>query len=55
LYGSFTASWMLKHNIFIDGTIVLRKSESDFARYKRDTSIASLSVRLNLPQRLYEY
>jgi hypothetical protein len=54
-YGSFTASWMLKHNVFVDGTIVLRKSEADFALYKRNTSIASLSVRLNIPHRLYEY
>jgi hypothetical protein len=55
LFGSFTASWMLKHNIFIDGTILLRKSESDLAAYNQNTSIASLSVRWNIPQRLYDF
>jgi hypothetical protein len=55
LFGSFTASWMLKHNVFIDGNIVLRKSESDLAQFNRNTSVASMALRWNIAQRVYEY
>jgi hypothetical protein len=55
LFGSFTASWMLKHNVFIDGSIVLRKSESDLAQFNRNTSVASMALRWNIAQRVYEY
>jgi hypothetical protein len=54
-FGSFTASWQLKHNLFIDGTIVLRKSESTVSFYDNNTSISSLALRWNIPQRLYEF
>jgi hypothetical protein len=54
-FGSFTASWMLKHNLFIDGNIVLRKSESDLAQFNRNTSVASMALRWNIAQRVYEY
>jgi hypothetical protein len=55
MYGSFTASWQLKHNVFIDGTAILRKSESDLDLYNNNTSITSLALRWNIPQRLYEF
>jgi hypothetical protein len=55
LFGSFTASWQLKHNVFIDASLVLRKSESVAALYNNNTSITSLAVRWNIPQRLYEF
>jgi hypothetical protein len=55
MFGSFTASWMLKHNIFIDGTIIIRKSESPLAIYNNNTGVTSLSLRWNIPQRLYEF
>ncbi|WP_254154765.1 hypothetical protein [Chryseosolibacter indicus] len=55
LYGTFTASWQIKHNLFIDGTVVLRKSESAVAFYNNNTSITSLALRWNIPQRLYEF
>lgn len=55
IFGSFTASWMLKHNIFIDGSIILRKSQSDLAVYNRNTSVASVALRWNIPQRLYDF
>lgn len=54
-YGSLTASWQLKHNLFIDATLVLRKSESRLATYDINTSITSLALRWNIPQRLYEF
>lgn len=55
LFGSFTASWHLKHNLFIDGSVVVRKSESTLPRYNNNTSITSVALRWNIPQRLYEY
>jgi hypothetical protein len=54
-YGSFTASWQLKHNLFIDGTVILRRSESTLSFYNNNTSITSLALRWNIPQRLYEF
>ncbi|HEY9487543.1 MAG TPA: hypothetical protein VIQ51_04385 [Chryseosolibacter sp.] len=55
LFGSFTASWQLKHNLFIDASVVLRKSESPVAQYNNNTSITSLALRWNIAQRLYDF
>lgn len=54
-YGSFTASWQWKHNLFIDGVLVLRNSESRVAFYNNNTSITSLALRWNIPKRVYEF
>ncbi|MFD0999046.1 hypothetical protein ACFQ21_06995 [Ohtaekwangia kribbensis] len=55
VYGSFTASWHLKHNLFIDVNVVVRKSESVLNFYNNNTSITSLALRWNIAQRLYEF
>jgi hypothetical protein len=55
LFGTFTASWQLKHNLFIDGRVILRRSESAVAFYNTNTVITSLALRWNIPQRLYEF
>lgn len=55
LFGTFTASWQLKHNLFIEGNVVLRKSESALALYRANTTISSLALRWNIPQRHYEF
>jgi len=55
LFGSLTASWQLKHNLFIDATVILRKSESAENIFNNNTSISSLALRWNIPQRLYEF
>ena len=55
LFGSFTASYQLKHNLFIDGTVIYRKSESDLMLYNNNTTISSLALRWNIPQRLYDF
>lgn len=55
LFGSFTASWMIKHNLFADASVVLRQSESPAPRYDTNTSITSLALRWNIAQRLYDY
>jgi hypothetical protein len=55
LFASFTASWQLKHNLFVDGTVILRQSKSAVAFYNNNTAITSLALRWNIPQRLYEF
>lgn len=53
--GSFTASWQLKHNLFIDASIVVRKSKSELEIYDNNTTISSLALRWNIAKRLYEF
>jgi hypothetical protein len=55
LFGTFTASWQMKHNFFIDASVILRKSSSPVNIYNNKTSITSLALRWNIPQRLYEF
>lgn len=55
LFGSFTASWQVRHNLFVDGTVVVRQSKSPVAAYTNNTSITSLALRWNIAQRLYDF
>ncbi len=52
---SFTASWQVHHNVFVDAAIVIRNSESPVPLYNKNTSITSVALRWNIPQRLYEF
>lgn len=51
----FTASYMVKHNLFIDVKQTLRKSESPLGTFNNNTSLTSLALRLNIAQRTYEF
>lgn len=55
LFGTFTASWQFKHNLFIDASVTIRNSKSAVAFYNNNTSISSLALRWNIPLRLYEF
>jgi hypothetical protein len=55
LFGSLSISWMLKHNLFIDANVIVRKSESPLPLYNNNTTITSLALRWNIPKRLYEF
>ena len=55
LFGSLSISWMLKHNLFVDANLVIRKSESPLALYNNNTTVTSLALRWNIPKRLYEF
>lgn len=55
IFGSLSLSWMLKHNLFIDANIIVRKSESPLSFYNNNTTITSLALRWNIPRRLYEF
>jgi hypothetical protein len=54
-FGTFTASWQFRHNVFVEGTVVLRNSKSDVRRYDYNSTISSLALRWNIPQRHYEF
>ncbi len=55
LFFDLTASYMLKHNLFIEGKQIIRKSGSDLASYNNNTSLTSLTVRWNIPARTFEF
>ena len=55
LFGSFTASWQAKHNLFVDAHVTLRQSVSDISLYNNQTSITSLALRWNIARTLYEF
>lgn len=53
--GTFTASWQLAHNMFIDASLVIRKSDSPVALFHTKTTVTSLALRWNIPQRFYDF
>jgi hypothetical protein len=55
LYASFTLSWMVKHNIFIDAAYILRDSHSPVGAYNTKTTVTSVALRWNIAQRHYEF
>ena len=55
IFGSLSLSWMLKHNLFIDANLIVRKSKSPVSFYDNNTTISSLALRWNIPKRLYEF
>jgi hypothetical protein len=55
LFMDFTASYMIKHNVFIDVKQIIRQSKSDLDSYNSNTSITSVALRWNMPQRLYDF
>lgn len=52
---TFTASWQLKHNLFIDATAIIRSSKSAASVFNNNSAITSLALRWNIAQRLYEF
>ncbi|SFE93615.1 hypothetical protein [Thermoflexibacter ruber] len=50
-----TASYQLKHNLFIDLKQVIRNQQTDFASRNYNTNYTALSLRLNIQQRLHEF
>jgi hypothetical protein len=55
LLGTLAISYQIKHNLFIDASFLLRKSTSIENIYNNNTSVSSLALRWNIPQRLYEF
>lgn len=55
-FASFTGSWMIKHNLFADGQIIYRKSNSTQDPLADNaTTLATIALRWNIPQRFYQF
>lgn len=55
LHLDLTASWQLRHNMFLDATQILRRRDSVSEQFDKNSSITSLAFRWNIPQRLHEF
>lgn len=55
LLATFTATWQVWHNVFIDASVVIRNSESPAPVFHHNTTVTSLALRWNIAQRLYEF
>lgn len=51
----FNASYMLKHNLFIEARQIVRQSKSSLAEYNYNTTLTSLALRWNISQRSYDF
>ncbi|WP_421763897.1 hypothetical protein [Ekhidna sp.] len=49
----FRASYMWKHNFFVDGEITLRSEKDTSERIDQSTNVLGLSLRWNMPSRRY--
>ncbi len=54
-YLDFTASYMLKHNLFVDLKVVRRDQDAPALSQRNNTTITSLALRWNIGQRLYDF
>jgi hypothetical protein len=50
-----TASFQVRHNLFIDIKQIIRDSKSPVPFYNTNTSVTSLALRLNIGQRTYDF
>ena len=50
-----TASFQLRHNLFIDVKQIIRNSKSPVAFYNTNTSVTSVALRLNMAKRSYDF
>jgi len=55
VFGDISASWMLRHNLFLDLRHTLRRSVSEIPELDNTNNLTSVSLRLNIAARTYEY
>lgn len=55
LFLDFTASWQIRHNVFFDFKQIYRRLDSEIDARDRTTVFTSIAIRLNIPQRNYEF
>jgi hypothetical protein len=55
LFLDLTASWQIRHNLFLDLKQIIRRLDSELAARDKNTFFTSIAVRLNIPQRAYEF
>lgn len=54
-FTDLSASWMLRHNLFIDLRQTIRRSNSTLPKFDNTNNLTSIAVRLNIAPRIYEY
>jgi hypothetical protein len=54
-YIEFNASYMVKHNIFLDLTMVHRKQTTSYVPYKYNSTIITLGLRMNIGKKSYDW
>lgn len=54
-YADLTATYMLKHNLFIDLKLIRRDQNAPSISNRTNTTITSLALRWNISQRLYDF
>ncbi|MCS6974640.1 MAG: hypothetical protein NZM13_09160 [Cyclobacteriaceae bacterium] len=52
---SFTATYQIAHNFFVDAQVIMRNSKSELTYFNNNSTVTSLALRWNIPQRLYEF
>jgi hypothetical protein len=55
IYLSFTATYQIRHNLFIDFNQIIRKVDSPVANLNTQTNISCLALRWNISQRVQEF
>ena len=55
LFGDLSASWMIRHNLFLDLRQIIRKSESALPALNTNTALTAVALRLNFAKRNYEF
>ncbi|RDC61457.1 hypothetical protein [Adhaeribacter pallidiroseus] len=55
LHVELTASWQLRHNMFLDVKQILRKVDSQMATRSYNSAYTTVAFRWNIPQRLHEF
>jgi hypothetical protein len=55
LHLDLTASFQLRHNVFVDLKQILRRTDAELNSLDLNTSFTSVAFRWNIPQRLHEF
>ncbi len=55
VFVDLTASYQVRHNLFIEIKQTIRNSKSPVAFYNHNTSITSIALRLNIARRAYDF
>lgn len=55
MYFEFLASYMIKHNIFIDAHITYRKQESTAVAYNQNNTLFTLGIRMNMAKKSFDW
>ncbi len=55
VYGDLLASYMLRHNFFIDLKLTIRNSKSPSTYFNNNSTVTSLALRWNIASRSYDF